>query len=321
MHTGKISEIAYKRSVLKKISTKSENLQVGVDVAQIALEDVTLVMSSNCILKWFEGCEDYYLQKSLNDIYAGGGIPKYIQLKINIPNDFEEKKLGRMIKNFNEAAKKKEVLINKCDVYASSINELMIHVDVIGKTERIFTINDIQESMDVVMAGTVAIGATSIMANLYEEKLREKFHDAFVNDCLKIAEFTDNKKITEIVRKYNFAYMHNVSDGGIFAAAWELASAVDLGIHIDIKKIPVWQETIEIAEMFDYNPYMVDGTGAVLIVMKNGKQLVEALNSNGIYADVIGRITSGKERIVTNGDEKRFLEPPRGDEIYNFIRF
>lgn len=321
MHTGKISEIAYKRSILKKISTKSENLQVGVDVAHIALEDVTLVMSSNCILKWFEGCESYYLQKSLNDVYASGGTPKYVQLKINIPNDFEEKKLGRIVKKFDEAAKKKEVLINRCDVYASGINELTIHVDVIGKSESVCTINDIQEKMDVVMAGTVAIGATSIMTNLYEEKLREKFHDTFVEDCLKISEFTDNRKITEIVREYNFAYMHNVSDGGIFAAAWELASAAELGICLDIKKIPVWQETIEIAEMFDYNPYMVDGTGAVLIVTKNGKQLVEALNCHGIYADVIGRITSGKDRVVTNGDEKRFLEPPRGDEIYNFIRF
>lgn len=320
MHTGKISEIAYKRSILKKISTKSESLQVGVDVAHIALEDVTLVMSSNCILKWFEGCESYYLQKTLNDIYTSGGRPEYVQLKINIPEDFEEKKLGKIIKNFDEAAKKKEVLINQCDVYASDINSLMIHVDVIGKSEKNFTINDIEEKMDVVMAGTAAIGATSIMANLYEEKLREKFYDAFVNDCLKITEFTDNKKITETAREYNPVYMHNVSDGGIFTAAWELASAVDLGIHIDIKKIPVWQETIEIAEMFDYHPYMVDGTGAVLIVMKNGEQLVEALNSNGIYADVIGKITSGKDRVVTNGDEKRFLEPPRGDEIYNFIR-
>ena len=37
MHTGKISEIAYKRSVLKKISTKSENFHVCADGAHMSL--------------------------------------------------------------------------------------------------------------------------------------------------------------------------------------------------------------------------------------------------------------------------------------------
>lgn len=319
MHTGKISEITYKRSVLKKISTKTEGLQVGVDAAQIALEDITVVMSSNCILKWFPGCEGYYLQKSFNDIYVSGGTPKYIQLKINIPNDFEEKKLGRIIKSFDEAATKASTIIHKCDVYASNISHPLIHIVVIGNAEKIFSISDIKEKMDVVMAGTIAIGATSLVMNLYEEKIRKKFNTAFVEDCMEIAGFTNVSEITKTARKYGVTYMHNVSDGGIFAAAWELASAVDLGIDIDIRKIPVWQETIEIAEIFDYNPYTVDGTGAVLIVMKDGKTLVEKLNAQGIYADVIGKITSGRDRVVTNGDEKRFLEPPRGDEIYNIV--
>jgi hypothetical protein len=64
---------------------------------------------------------------------------------------------------------------------------------------------------------------------------------------------------------------------------------------------------------------MIDGTGAVLIAVKDGTALVEKLESAGIYADVIGHITSGRDRVVMNGDERRFLEPPRGDEIYNYL--
>lgn len=157
------------------------------------------------------------------------------------------------------------------------------------------------------------------MAHLYEDKLRKKFHDTFVDDCLKIANFTDVKQIAEISKEHEPVYMHNVSDGGVFGAVWELASAADLGIETDIEKIPVWQETIEIAELFDYNPYMVDGTGAVLIVMGEGEGLAERLRSKGIYAEVIGKLTPGRDRVVFHGEEKRFLEPPRGDEIYHFL--
>lgn len=319
MQTGKISEIAYKRSVLKKIHDKSENLQVGIDGAHMVIEDVTMVASSNCILKWFFGCERYYLQKTLNDIYASGGVPKFVQLQINIPDDFEEKQLGRIIRSFDETASDMKVSIQKCDVYAGNVSDVLIHINVIGMTEKMFSLQDIKEDVDIVMAGTIAIGTTSVLVNLYENRLRNRFHDTFVDDCLKISEFTDIKKITDIAKEQDILYMHHVSDGGVFAAAWELASAVNLGIEIDIKKIPVWQETIEIAEVFDYNPYMTDGTGAVLIAVKDGAALAEKFKSAGIYADVIGHITSGRDRVVMNGDEKRFLEPPRGDEIYNYL--
>jgi hydrogenase maturation factor len=37
---------------------------------------------------------------------------------------------------------------------------------------------------------------------------------------------------------------------------------------------------------------------------------------NGIPASVIGRITDGNDRVIVNGDEKRYLEPPKSDELY-----
>ena len=64
MKTEKISEIAYKRSVLKKVTDKTEGIKVGVDASYIKLEDVTAVMSSNFILSWFKGAEEFYVQKS-----------------------------------------------------------------------------------------------------------------------------------------------------------------------------------------------------------------------------------------------------------------
>ena len=85
MKTEKISEIAYKRSVLKKVTDKTEGIKVGVDASYIKLEDVTAVMSSNFILGWFKGAEEFYVQKSINEIYVAGGTPKYLQFEITIP--------------------------------------------------------------------------------------------------------------------------------------------------------------------------------------------------------------------------------------------
>ena len=117
MQTGKISEIAYKRSVLKKINNKTESIEVGIDCATVELEDVTLVMSSNCIFKWFKGCEDYYIGKAINALCEQNAKPKYLKVDINIPADFEEKQLGKVIKKINDSSEKRQLDIKQCRVY------------------------------------------------------------------------------------------------------------------------------------------------------------------------------------------------------------
>ena len=101
--------------------------------------------------------------------------------------------------------------------------------------------------------------------------------------------------------------MHAVSEGGLFSGLWEVASCVDKGIQVDINKIPIWQQVIEIAEFMDINPYLLEGSGSLLIVSPDGYKIEESLNANGIYGEVIGKITDNKNRVVINDDETRYL--------------
>jgi len=110
--------------------------------------------------------------------------------------------------------------------------------------------------------------------------------------------------------------MHDVTEGGIFGALWELGEASGVGIDVDLKKIPIRQETVELCEFYDLNPYQLISSGVMLMVTEKANELVEALGRNNIPAAVIGRITSGNDRVVRNEDEKRFLSPPKSDELY-----
>ncbi len=59
--------------------------------------------------------------------------------------------------------------------------------------------------------------------------------------------------------------MHDVTEGGIFGALWEMAESSGIGLEIDLKKIPLKQETVEICELFDINPYGLIASGAMLM--------------------------------------------------------
>lgn len=319
MQTGKTSEITYKRSILKNITSKTEGTHPGIDAAPISLEDVTAVMSSNCILKWFEGCEEFYVQKTINCLCEKGAKAEALQLIINIPNEFEEKILGKIIRNFNESAKQKGLTICQCRVYHGQVEAPIANVTVIGTTKHNLLSNNIKPDMEVVMAGTIGIGGTSILAQKYKDKLSEKFANSFVEECLELKNFTSVEKAATIAIDCGAISMHNISDGGIFSAIWELASSCNMGISVNIPDIPVWQQVIEVAEVLDINPYLLEGTGAMLIVCHKGDKIVDELERNGIPAAVIGVMTKGNDRIAVNRDETRYLEPPRGDELYKFI--
>ena len=107
-----------------------------------------------------------------------------------------------------------------------------------------------------------------------------------------------------------------MTEGGIFGALWEIGAAADLGISADLTKIPIRQETIEVCEVFGINPYQMMSSGSMLIGCAKGNLLVDRLKESGIPAAVIGRATDSNDRVITNGEETRFLEPAGSDELY-----
>ena len=86
-----------------------------------------------------------------------------------------------------------------------------------------------------------------------------------------------------------------------------------------MKKIPVKQETIEICEFFNINPYELISSGCMLMASPDGNMLMRELEKQGIHGAVIGKAVSGNDRILFNEEEKRFLEPPKTDELYKVV--
>ena len=43
------------------------------------------------------------------------------------------------------------------------------------------------------------------------------------------------------------------------------------------------------------------------------------VREEGIHAVVIGKAMEGNDRVLLNEDERRFLEPPKTDELYKVV--
>lgn len=113
--------------------------------------------------------------------------------------------------------------------------------------------------------------------------------------------------------------MHDVTEGGIFGALWEMGEASDVGLSVDIEKIPIKQETVEICDFYNIDPYCLISSGSMLIAAPNGARIVDALAEEGISANVIGHTDDSTQRAVHYDGQTRYLKPPVADEFHRVL--
>ena len=149
--------------------------------------------------------------------------------------------------------------------------------------------------------------------------LRERYSQPFIDKAKELDRYISVLSEAATAVKSGVAAMHDVTEGGIFGALWEIAEASGVGLEIDLKKIPLKQETVEICEFFGINPYELISSGSMLMAAEDGNGLVMELEKAGIPAVVIGKATDSNDRVLLNEDERRFLEPPKTDELYKAL--
>lgn len=99
-----------------------------------------------------------------------------------------------------------------------------------------------------------------------------------------------------------------IGAGGVTAALWILGEKLQSGLTADLLSIPIRQETVEICELFDLDPYELSGDGAWLIAVADAEEAVWHCSSKGIPASRIGTTTPGEARVLSCGEITRYLE-------------
>ena len=169
---------------------------------------------------------------------------------------------------------------------------------------------------DIVVSKWIGLEGTVELVRQYREKLRERFPARMIDEAADFDEYLSVAPEAATAMKSGVCGMHGVSRGGIFAGLWEMAQEAGVGLEVDLRKIPVRQETIEICEFFGENPYELLSGGCLIMTARDGNALVTALEREEIPAVVIGRTTSGNDRVLYNQGNKRYLNKPKTDQIY-----
>lgn len=177
---------------------------------------------------------------------------------------------------------------------------------------------DIRPGQDLVVAGFAGLEGTKRIARQREKELLSRFSKGYLERFKEISDGAMNQD-EEYLKKMGAIQWEKAGEGGIHTALWNISGSYGLGFQIHLYRIPVRQETIEICEFYDLDPYDLYCKNCLVFVADNGGHMEEELKQAGIPAAWIGTVTEGIAREVFYGKVRRFMDRPREDELYKII--
>lgn len=324
MKIGKIPESVLIRSVLKQVKHRREEVLagpgVGEDCAALEVgEGEALVLSTDPITGTAKDIGRHGIYVTANDLAVSGAEPIGVLLTVILPPDVPEEELKKIIKDGEETCKElhMEILGGHTEVN-KIVSQPLLSVTGVGKVKKtsFLRTSGMKPNQDLVVTKWIGLEGTAILAKEKEEELRKRFPSILVHTARDFSHLLSVIEEARIATEHGVSAMHDITEGGIFGALWEMASGAGVGLEVDLKKIPIRQETVEICEYFGLNPYQLMSSGSILAASDDGYELVRKLEQAGIHAVVVGRTNGENDRILYNGEDVRYLDKPQSDELY-----
>ena len=330
MNVGKLSELILKRSVINKFRNKRAEVisgaRAGGDAAIMQI-DGRLITAVSCSTDgdFFhpqEVCLSHILTdaritaiRAANSVSAEGGSPFALLIAMILPPAIEEKEIKQIMETFESVAGELNLQIaGGHSEISEKVCQPVFTVTAYGNgAMKVRDKNDTQTfcGKDIVMTGYTALEGTGVVAVKNRRQLEERFAPGYLDQAREYLRHISISEHAKIALEHGTSFMHDLSETGVFGGLWELGEKLRSGLEIQVRQIPVLQETIELSEYLELNPYTMKSAGSLLVIAEDGNKLVECYKKSGIHAAVIGKVTEGNDRVLMNQEERRFLEQPR----------
>ena len=348
-NAGTASDLIMKRSVLRNVRKRPEGVlfgaMPGADAAWLALPqeycdsandenggksgkenhsgEFLLLRSSGYAsseLPEEVGRMAYYRAES--NMAAEGGVICDIQVYIQAGRKTPEDAIRAEMHYLTEMTKKENVSISGGNTtFFGDTKDYSILISAVGRPMKDAAVHKKIEPGDkLIFFGNVGDYGAGVLAENRYDMLRERFSDSYIEEMKKGKKLSDIGALAaKLYASGCVKKMHDVSFGGIYEALFQLSNYAGCGVSVLHEGLLIRQETIELSEFFGINPYMLLGTGGLLVAAapEHEKDILDIAEGGSI----VGSFTKEGERMVYSDTfpMKRILTPVEHDEIYNVM--
>ncbi len=256
----------------------------------------------------------YALASAVNNTAAAGAGAFSVEADIALPSHMNKSRIQAMKKSIQKAAKELPVQIIAIKGNISPAVKLpVVTLTAAGTADK--PEDEVWAGKDIVLTKWIGLEGTLRIIKERETELASRFTPSFLKQIDSYGAQIFALREIEIAKALGVSVIRQVTEGGVMAALFNLSKELDKGLTADMKKISVRQETIEVCEYYRLNPYQLTSAGCMLMVACDGELLADTLRREGIMASVIGRLTDSNDKMMTNGEDVRYIDRPAPDEL------
>ena len=337
--TGKIHDEFFKSFIFPYCgSERTEVLtppQYGVDVSLIALPngyEMALTSDPLTLIPTLGLRESAWLSVHLmaNDMVTTGKAPMYAQFVLNLPTTLSAEDFNTYWQYMHGFCKEMGTAITgghtgRFDGLNSTVAGGGTMVTIAPSGEML-TSKGAGDGDLIVVTKESSLIASSVLALSFPEtvkkhcgvEVQQKAAELFYETSASKAGLTaaslnspESKAVTA---------MHDVTEGGILGAVYEMALASGCGAVVNEHALPTGEVQREVCRLFEIDPHYSVGAGAMIISVKKEKVavLLQAFNKEGIKATAIGHFTKRDEGLqLMTAEGPKALTHPGTDPYWN----
>ena len=334
LKVGKLDSDLLKNAVIDRIKFKRPEVLVragvGEDCAVMDFGKYECVLSTDPITAAVSEIGRLAVHISCNDIASNGVEPVGILLAVMLPEGSTEEDVETIMEQASEAAAACNVeIIGGHTEITTAVNKPVIVSTAIGRGMRgcSASAENIRVGDSIIMTKTAGLEGPGIIAGDFEVELKGVLT---ARELAEAKTFIDHVSVVRegiVAGTVGTHGMHDVTEGGVLGAVWEMCQIAGLGAEVREDAVPVNAVTRKICDHYGINFMRLISSGSMIITADPSKkdEIIEKLTAEGVPAAEIGVITPPEEGLVLvqgcGSWEKRVpIDPPGPDELYKVVK-
>lgn len=315
---GKIEHHLFEQFIRNRCGLKRPEViigsQFGVDVSIIDLGGrMAMALTSDplSLIPSLGLSESAWLSVHLmaNDMATTGFAPMYGQFVLNLPASFSKDDFKTYWDYIHQYCSQIGVAITGGHTgFVEGQNSTIAGGGTfitIAPKEKMLVSKFAQPGDSILVTKSCAISSSAILAMSFPETVKSKagteIYQQACNSFYRISSLQDALiAVGENAENQNhITAMHDVTEGGVLGAIYELAVASDNGAIIYNEKLPIEEVQLSICKIFDLDPRYCIGAGSMIITCKkeSTENIINRLTKNNIACVSIGEICEKEKGI------------------------
>ena len=324
---GKLSNEDLDALILSKLKSKRKEVlsasSIGEDTALLDMEGDYIVLSSDPITGAAENLGVLAIHISVNDVATKSADAVGVLLTLLLPVNTSSKEIETIMADAQTAADEVNMdIIGGHTEITDAVSKPVMISTVIGRVAKEHMPDpDAVKPGDVVAMSKVAgLEGTAIICTDCADALKDMGEELLSQGQELMNELSVQKE-GEVAAGYHIRAMHDVTEGGVEGALWEMAQALGVGMCIEKEAIPVLDSTKALADIAGIDLYRLISSGSMLVVMDRNdfEPMRNELEERSILFTKIGEITDDFRVIYKNGEGEEAIPSPGPDELYGAL--